>query len=110
MIRFLFACFAFLSLSVSAKVPTNQAPSKGSSDNILTLLLYYAYDGMLYGGGMFIAAIFMYFMYHLWDLYSKIKEKQATKKDLLTDAMIGIVLLFLSIWGWNYSLDLLDGI
>ncbi len=64
----------------------------------------------LYGGGMFIAFCFIYFLGHMWDLYSKTRERQATKKDLLSDGIIGAVLLLLSIWGLNYGLDILKGV
>lgn len=99
-----------LSFSTWAAVPQNQQPTQGSSNNILQMIYYYAYDIALYGGGIFIAFCFLYFLGHMWDLYSKTKDKQATKKDLLTDGIIGAVLLLLSIWGLNYGLNILEGV
>ncbi|HBC3835279.1 TIGR03745 family integrating conjugative element membrane protein [Vibrio parahaemolyticus] len=93
-----------------ASIPTNNDPTQGGSDNILELIYNYAYDILLYGGGMFIAFCFIYFLGHMWDLYSKTRERQATKKDLLSDGIIGAVLLLLSIWGLNYGLDILKGV
>ncbi|AUI88936.1 integrating conjugative element membrane protein (plasmid) [Vibrio azureus] len=95
---------------VWANIPENQKPSKGGSNNLLTLIFQYAYDIALYGGSIFLAGSALYLMAHLWDLYSKTKDKQATKKDLLTDAVLGAVLLLLSIWGLNYGLDLLGDV
>ncbi|TOM63439.1 integrating conjugative element membrane protein, partial [Vibrio parahaemolyticus] len=37
-----------------ASIPTNNDPTQGGSDNILELIYNYAYDILLYGGGMFI--------------------------------------------------------
>ncbi|HBC3529385.1 TPA: TIGR03745 family integrating conjugative element membrane protein [Vibrio parahaemolyticus] len=106
--------FTFSSLVIGtqahASIPTNNDPTQGGSDNILELIYNYAYDILLYGGGMFIAFCFIYFLGHMWDLYSKTRERQATKKDLLSDGIIGAVLLLLSIWGLNYGLDILKGV
>jgi integrating conjugative element membrane protein (TIGR03745 family) len=107
---FLFIGLWLHSLRALADIPTNNEPTQGSSDNILELIYYYAYDLLLYGGGIFIAFCFVYFLGHMWDLYSKTKEKQATKKDLLSDGVIGAVLLLVSIWGLNYGLDILEGV
>ena len=106
--RFL-ALFFFPTWAV-AKVPTNIAPSGGSSDNPLEIIFKYAYDIALYGGSIFLGFCFLYFLGHLWDLYKKTREKQATKQDLLTDAIIGVVLFLFSIWGLNYLLDILKGV
>ncbi|MCP4825543.1 MAG: TIGR03745 family integrating conjugative element membrane protein [Shimia sp.] len=107
---FLFVVTWLHSLSAMADIPTNNTPSQGGSDNILELIYAYAYDLLLYGGGIFIAFCFVYFLGHIWDVFSKIKEKQATKKDLLSDGVIGAVLLLLSVWGLNYGLDILEGV
>ncbi|EGQ7795950.1 TIGR03745 family integrating conjugative element membrane protein [Vibrio parahaemolyticus] len=108
-------CFTFISpllvgTQALASIPTDNEPTQGGSDNILELIYNYAYDILLYGGGMFIAFCFVYFLGHMWDLYSKTRERQATKKDLLSDGIIGAVLLLLSIWGLNYGLNILEGV
>ncbi len=108
--RPLIGALSVLSFSSFAAIPQNQRPSQGSTDNILQLILYYAYDIALYGGSILIAFLFIYYLTHLWDLYSETKEKRATKKDLLTDAIIGAVMLLFSIWGLNYGLDILKGV
>ncbi|WP_299144388.1 TIGR03745 family integrating conjugative element membrane protein [uncultured Vibrio sp.] len=109
------AFFLFLgawlhSLHALAAIPTDNNPTQGGSNNILELIYAYAYDILLFGGGIFIAFCFVYFLGHVWDVFSKIKEKQATKKDLLSDGVIGAVLLLLSVWGLNYALDILEGV
>lgn len=101
---------ALLSTKAVASIPTDNDPTQGGSDNILELIYAYAYDILLYGGGMFIAFCFVYFLGHMWDLYSKTRERQATKKDLLSDGVIGAVLLLLSTWGLNYGLNILEGV
>jgi len=110
MTRLIVSAFSALSFSAFASIPQNQQPTQGSSNNILQMIYYYAYDIALYGGGIFIAFCFLYFLGHMWDLYSKTKDKQATKKDLLSDGIIGAVLLLLSIWGLNYGLNILEGV
>ncbi|MFM2666697.1 DUF2976 domain-containing protein [Vibrio mediterranei] len=108
--RFMMIFWTMLSSSVWAAVPKNTEPTQGSSNNPLEIIFYYAYDIALYGGSIFLGFCFLYFLGHMWDLYSKTREKQATKKDLLSDAIIGVVLFLLSIWGFNYILDLLQGV
>ena len=59
----------------TAKVPTNTKPTQGDTDNPLTTLFAYAYDIALYGGSAFLGFCFLYFISHLWDIYSKTREK-----------------------------------
>ncbi len=97
-----------LASSAHAKIPQNQDPTQGSSDNILTMVLNFSYDILLVGGSIFIAFGAIYYMGHMWDVYKKTRERQATKQDLLTDGVIGAVLLLFSIWGLNFGLDVLE--
>lgn len=105
-------CFWMLAIPYSAiaKIPTNQNPTQGDSTNILQMVFYYAYDILLYGGSIFVAFATIYYLGHMWDLYSKTREKQATKKDLLTDGVIGAVLILLTIWALNYGLSILGSV
>ncbi|MEZ9997908.1 TIGR03745 family integrating conjugative element membrane protein [Vibrio sp. 10N.261.46.A3] len=93
-----------------AKIPTNTSPTQGDSDNILEVVLNYAYDILLYGGTVFLAFCAIYFLGHVWDIYNQTREGKKTKKDLLTDTVIGAVLLLISVWGLNYGLDVLSGV
>ena len=99
----------WLSASASAKIPQNQDPTKGDSDNILTMVMYFAYDIVLIGGSIFIAFAAIYYLGHMWDVFKKTREKQATKQDLLSDGIIGAVLLMFSIWALNFGLGILEG-
>ncbi|MFA0055700.1 TIGR03745 family integrating conjugative element membrane protein [Vibrio echinoideorum] len=101
---------AATTLSVAAKIPTNPKPTQGDSDNILEMVMYYAYDILLYGGTVFLAFCAIYFLGHVWDIYNQTREGRKTKKDLLTDTVIGAALLLISIWGLNYGLDVLSGV
>jgi integrating conjugative element membrane protein (TIGR03745 family) len=100
--------FIAIGAKAQAKIPQNQNPTQGQSDNILTMVLYYAYDILLIGGSIFVAFSAIYFMGHMWDMYKKTRERQATKQDLLTDGVIGAVLLLFSIWGLNFGLGILE--
>ncbi|EGU41182.1 hypothetical protein VII00023_06117 [Vibrio ichthyoenteri ATCC 700023] len=100
--------FLAIGAKAHAKIPQNQDPSQGQSDNILTMVLYFSYDILLIGGSIFIAFSAIYFMGHMWDMYKKTRERQATKQDLLTDGVIGAVLLLFSIWGLNFGLGILE--
>lgn len=108
--RFFSLSLALGSARTFAAIPGNTDPTQGDSDNILEMIYNYGYDILLYGGGIFIAFCFVYFLGHMWDVYSRTKEKQATKKDLLSDGIIGAVLLLFSVWGLNYGLNILEGV
>lgn len=105
--RPLIGAIAMASSSTQAKIPRNQDPTQGDSDSVLEMLFYYAYDIVLYGGSIFIAFCAIYYLGHIWDIYSQTREQKKTKKDLLTDAIIGGILILLSVWGLNYSLNIL---
>lgn len=108
--RFFPFSLALMGTRTFASIPENTEPTQGGSDNILEMIYNYGYDILLYGGGIFIAFCFVYYLGHMWDIYSKTKEKQATKKDLLSDGIIGAVMLLFSIWALNYGLNILEGV
>ncbi|GLT19567.1 hypothetical protein GCM10007938_33490 [Vibrio zhanjiangensis] len=105
--RPLIGAIAMASSSAQAKIPRNQDPTQGASDSVLEILFYYGYDILLYGGSIFAAFCTIYYLGHVWDIYSQTREGKKTKKDLLTDAIIGGILILLTIWGINYGLNIM---
>ncbi|WP_245986684.1 TIGR03745 family integrating conjugative element membrane protein [Vibrio pectenicida] len=108
--RTLLGAMTMASCAAQAKIPKNQDPTQGDSDNLLELIFYYAYDIVLYGGCIFVAFCALYYLGHVWDIYSQTRDGKKTKKELLTDAIIGGMLILLSVWGLNYSLNILGSI
>ncbi|WP_394230499.1 TIGR03745 family integrating conjugative element membrane protein [Shewanella colwelliana] len=94
---------------VLAKIPGNQEPTQGSDDdNILKTFFAYAYDIVLYGGGIGIAASTIYYFIHLWGVFQEVRNQKKEKSDLISDGVIGATLILLTIWGVNFSLGLLE--
>ncbi|GCF90538.1 MULTISPECIES: DUF2976 domain-containing protein [unclassified Shewanella] len=92
-----------------AKIPGNQEPTKGGDDeNILKTFFAYSYDVVLYGGGIALAASVGYYFIHLWGVFQEVRNQKKEKSDLITDGVIGAVLILLSIWGVNFCLQLLE--
>ncbi|AEH16381.1 MAG: DUF2976 domain-containing protein [Shewanella oncorhynchi] len=105
----LLSCSLFAITPALGAIPGNQEPTKGGDDdNILKTFFAYSYDVVLYGGGIGLAAAVGYYFIHLWGVFQEVRNQKKEKSDLITDGVIGAVLILLSIWGVNFCLQLLE--
>ena len=105
----LFSLSLVLTHPAWAAIPGNQDPSQGGNDeNILKVFFAYAYDAVLYGGPIGLAAGVGYYIIHMWGVFKEVRAQRKEKSDFISDGVIGALLILLSIWALNFCLGLLE--